>query len=102
MTKTEQTRLITWRVKFLQHAGEGTRRVTATCRHFGISRKTFYKWKKRFDAEGAAGVCDRSRAPRRSPRATPREVVSKDPLLAAALSLRAGPDRRLFEAVSSV
>src|ERR1043166_7392211 len=23
--------------------------VRRTCRHFGISRKTFYRWKKRFD-----------------------------------------------------
>ena len=77
MTKTEQTRLMAWRLKFLEQAGAGPRRVARTCRHFGISRKTFYKWKKRFKADGAAGVCDRPRAPQRSPRATPRQVISK-------------------------
>ncbi len=48
-----------------------------TCRHFGISRRAFYKWKQRYDAYGEVGLYDRSRTPRHSPRATPREVVSK-------------------------
>jgi transposase-like protein len=42
MTKAEQARLVSWRLKILQRAGEGPRRVAQTCRHFGISRKTFY------------------------------------------------------------
>jgi transposase InsO family protein len=77
MTKAEQTRLLIWRSKLLQRAGESSRAVAQTCRHFGISRKTFYKWKKRYEAHGDAGLCDRPRTPRRSPRATPREVVNK-------------------------
>ena len=77
MTKAEQTRLVAWRLKILDQAGEGSRQVARTCRRFGISRKTFYKWKKRFDANGAAGVCDRPRTPNRSPRATACEVVTK-------------------------
>jgi transposase len=77
MTKAEQTRLRTWRFKVLQRAAASSRSVARTCRHFGISRKAFYKWKKRFETYGEAGLCDRPRAPHRSPRATPREVVSK-------------------------
>jgi transposase len=77
MTKAEQTRLMTWRLKVVQRAGEGARNVARTCRHFGISRQAFYKWKKRYKAHGAAGLCDRPRTPRRPPRATPREVVGK-------------------------
>jgi transposase InsO family protein len=77
MTKAEQTRLVTWRMRVLEHAGGGTRQVARTCRHFGLSRKTFYKWKKRYETGGAAAVCDRPSTPHRSPRATPREVVSK-------------------------
>ena len=56
MTKSEQTRLWTWRFKVLQRAGESSRNVAQTCRHFGISRQAFYKWKKRFDIRGAAGL----------------------------------------------
>jgi len=33
--------------------------VARTCRHFGISRQAFYKWKKRFDADGVAGARSR-------------------------------------------
>jgi transposase len=77
MTKAEQTRLSTWRLKVIQRAGERARNVARTCRHFGISRQAFYKWKKRYDAHGTAGLCDRPRRPQRSPRATPAAVVSK-------------------------
>jgi len=51
--------------------------VARTCRHFGLSRQTFYKWRRRFAENGLAGLCDRPRAPHRSPRATPAEVVAK-------------------------
>jgi transposase len=51
--------------------------VAHTCRHFWISRKSFYKWTRRFAEQGEAGLGDRSRTPHRSPRATPPEVVSK-------------------------
>ena len=77
MTKMEQTRLWTWRCKVLQRAGESSRNVAHTCRHFGISRQAFYKWKRRFEEFGAAGLYDRPRAPHRSPRATSAAVVSK-------------------------
>ena len=76
MTKAEQSRLTTWRFKVLQ-AGERSRNVARTCRHFGISRQAFYKWKRRYEQHGEAGLGDRPRTPHRSPRSTPREVVSK-------------------------
>ena len=76
MTKTEHIRLVAWRLKFLQHASED-RSVAQTCRYFGISRKTFYKWKHRQSTHGDAGLCDRSRVALRHPRATRPEVVSK-------------------------
>ncbi len=77
MTKADQVRLTTWRFKVLRQAEESARSVARTCRHFGISRKTFYKWKRRFADHGEAGLCDHARTPHRSPRATPPEVVSK-------------------------
>ena len=36
---------------------------SALCRRFGISRKTGYKWLKRYHEVGVAGLADRSRAP---------------------------------------
>jgi transposase InsO family protein len=77
MTKAEHLRLVTWRSKILQHAAAESRTVAQTCRYFGISRKTYYKWKQRFRADGEAGLSDRPRTPQRSPRVTPPEVVSK-------------------------
>jgi transposase InsO family protein len=60
----------------LQGAADG-RTVARTCRHFGISRKTFYKWQRRLVEHGAARLCDRPRRAHRSPRATPSEVVGE-------------------------
>jgi transposase InsO family protein len=77
MTKAEQTRLTAWRFKVLNRAEASTQTVARTCRHFGISRRTFYKWKKRYEMHGAAGLCDRPRTPHRSPRSTAPEVISK-------------------------
>jgi transposase len=44
-----------------------TQRVSMTelCQRFQISRKTGYKWVRRFRTEGAAGLTDRSRRPHR-------------------------------------
>jgi len=77
MRKAEQARQVAWRDKLLQFAAATDRSVSYACRHFGVSRKTFYKWKARYVAHGAAGLCDRPRAPLRSPRATPADVVRK-------------------------
>ena len=48
----------------------------ATCLHFGISRKTFYKWLKRFKESGGnpASLADLPRTPHHSPRRTCDEV----------------------------
>src|SRR5262245_41182667 len=77
MTKAEQTRLMRLRLRMMQEADEGSRSVARTCRRFGISRKTFYKWKKRHEEHGDAGLCDRPCVPIRSPKATSPEVVRK-------------------------
>jgi len=77
MTKADQTRLTAWRFKILQLGTATPRNVAKTCRHFGISRRAFYKWKQRFDQLGVAGLCDRPRTPRRSPTAISPAVISK-------------------------
>jgi transposase len=54
-----------------------TRNVQAVCRKFGISRKTFYKWLKRYQSENgdSKALTDRSRRPHHFPRATPEESI---------------------------
>jgi putative transposase len=39
----------------------------ALCRAYGISRRTGYKWRERFLAEGLGGMREKSRRPARSP-----------------------------------
>jgi transposase InsO family protein len=77
MTKADRARRLAWRFKVLQEATAGSRNVARTCRHFGISRQAFYRWKRRFDLHGEAGLADRPSTPHASPNATPREVLSK-------------------------
>ena len=76
MNKTTQQRQVKWRVSIIRHASEVTRNVAKTCRHFGISRQTFYKWIRRYKAHGETGLCDQPRRPHRSPNSTRKEVVS--------------------------
>src|SRR5689334_10918111 len=47
-------------------ASEGVN-VAEFCRTHGISRETFYLWRRRYRAEGLEGLQPRSRAPRTSP-----------------------------------
>lgn len=49
--------------------------VTEASRNWGVSRKSIYKWLKRYEADGTAGLEDRSRAPHACPHRTPQEVV---------------------------
>lgn len=63
------------------HAGGERVNVAALCRDRGISRKTFYKFVRRFQAEGLAGLFPRSRRPHRCPAATP--AVTEDAIVRA-------------------
>jgi transposase InsO family protein len=73
----DQQRKIRHRLAILRHAEEVTGDVSATCRYYGISRQTFYKWLRRYEELGEEGLRDRSSAPLSSPNATPIEVVGK-------------------------
>lgn len=56
------------------------RNVRFTCRHFGISPDTFYRWKKRYDPENPASLADdkKNRRPKTLRRSTlPAATVRK-------------------------
>lgn len=57
----------------------------------GVSRQTAWKWLRRFETEGEAGLEDRSSRPVRSPRALSQAQV--DAILAARHEHRFGPHR---------
>jgi transposase-like protein len=61
----------------LRHAEEVSGSVAATCRYYGISRPTFYKWRNRFDEDGEQGLRDRSSAPLNSQNLTSTDIVGK-------------------------
>ena len=60
LSRAGQLRL-RWMTHYLQHG----RIATFTCRHFGISRQTFYRWWRRYDPHDLATLEDRSHCPRR-------------------------------------
>jgi len=65
--------------------------VAHAARAMGISRQCAHRWLARFDAEGEAGLSDRSSRPLSSPTRTPVEV--EEVVVAARFQLRVGPDR---------
>jgi transposase InsO family protein len=77
MDEREQQRKVRHRLGVLRHAEEVTGNVSATCRYYGISRPTFYKWLHRFEELGEDGLRDGSSKPHHSPNATQTEVVGK-------------------------
>jgi transposase InsO family protein len=61
-------------VRMAAALANGVDDVAAFCRAQGISRQTYYKWKKRFETEGLEGLRDRSRRPGVIPTATPVQI----------------------------
>jgi transposase InsO family protein len=57
-------------VRMAAALAQGVDDVAVFCRAQGISRQTYYKWKKRFEREGLDGLRDRSRRPVSTPFAT--------------------------------
>jgi transposase InsO family protein len=64
--------------------------VAHVAKAMGISRQCAHRWLARFDAEGPAGLCDRSSRPRTSPTRTDAAVEAS--VVAARLEHRRGQD----------
>lgn len=65
--------------------------VTASCARFGVSRRTYYRWRSRYRVCGSAGLVDRSSRPHRSPR---RLSLEQEQAIARVRQERGwGPDR---------
>jgi len=65
--------------------------VAHTAKAMGISRQCAHRWIRRWDAEGDAGLWDRSSRPHRSPRRTPAGVEQR--VVEARRVRRVGADR---------
>ena len=68
-------KVVAMEAKLLAIVSSGLRLdVSALCRELGVSRQTFYKYRRRWMAEGPAGLVERSRRPRSSPGVVPVAV----------------------------
>ena len=70
-------RQVKLRLELIRHAKEVTGNISKTCRYFGISRKTFYKWRHRYKEHGEIGLYNQSNRPHHSPRSTPSCIIGK-------------------------
>jgi transposase InsO family protein len=64
------------RVSMLAEHDAGGLSVTALCAIYGVSRETFYVWRRRREAGDPAWFQDHSHAPKRSPRKTAGAVAA--------------------------
>jgi putative transposase len=55
------------RLRFVKLALRAQQSMSRLCRLFGMSRRTGYKWRTRFEREGVRGLRDRGHRPHRSP-----------------------------------
>lgn len=53
------------RVGWFDYYNKQGKNASLACRHFGISRKTFHKWKRRYSPYFVSSLEDRSRKPRK-------------------------------------
>jgi putative transposase len=73
----QETGIMDERMKFIVEVLRDEETMTALCIGSGISRKTGYKWWKRYQQFGPAGLEDLPRAPLHHGRATGLEIVEK-------------------------
>jgi transposase InsO family protein len=67
----QERSIVSQRLEFCRLARAPGANVSELCRRFGIGRTAAYDWLKRLDAEGTAGLVDRSCRPASSPKRTP-------------------------------
>ncbi len=71
----KETDVMDLRTEFILRAVREIEPFGELCREFGISRKTGYKWKKRFLEQGLDGLADQSRRPKACPSELDEEVI---------------------------
>jgi transposase InsO family protein len=62
------------KLRFVFEYEAGAHSVTELCQRYEIARETGYVWLRRYRQAGAAGLLERSRAPRRHRNQTPEEI----------------------------
>ena len=65
-----ETSVVEERRRFVRACARGTWTMAALCAQYGISEPCGYKWWRRYQADGEAGLLDHSRAPQQCPHRT--------------------------------
>lgn len=65
------------RAEFVALAEQEGSNIRELCRRYRISSRTAYKWLKRHEQEGEAGLQERSKRPKHIPKQTPAEMAAK-------------------------
>jgi transposase-like protein len=86
------------RIALIRHAAEVRGSVALTCRYYGISRPTFYRWLRQWEELGEAGLRDASSKPL-LPAPQQHPGRGEDHVPAFQLSLRAAEDLDAPEAL---
>ena len=73
---TQVERYIRRKIRFLEHACSSGN-VSKTCRYFGISRETFYCWRRQYRKDGEKGLINRRPGPRNPSWRTAPEIEKK-------------------------
>ena len=93
-TEQEKLRQAKARLRRIQHYEQVTHNVSQTCRFFGVSRRQFYTWLRRYREQGLEGLKNLKSGSRRPHLATPPHIV--------ALILRVRAERQYPSAFASI
>jgi putative transposase len=72
-----ETKVMDQRAEFVLRAYRGAESFGELCKEFRITRRTGYKWKRRFLKDGLSGLSDQTRRPNRSPQEISEEIVCR-------------------------
>jgi len=75
-TEQEKLRQAKARLRRIQHYEQVTHNVSQTCRFFGVSRRQFYTWLKRYREHGLEGLKNLKSGSRKPHLATPPHIVA--------------------------
>ena len=75
-TEQEKLRQAKARLRRIQHYEQVTHNVSQTCRFFGVSRRQFYTWLRRYREQGLEGLKNLKSGSRRPHLATPPHIVA--------------------------
>lgn len=73
----KETGPVSERLRFISLVENSNDSFSEVCREFGISRKTGYKWLRRYDEEGPAALEDRPPIAQRIRHKIPKDLVAK-------------------------